>query len=506
MAQANEQHVFFVDDELVERLMRGDGPLAAGKKSRPAATTALGKAVELAEAGRLDEAIAELEGAASRGGDPIEIHTAMGHVRFEQQQWEQAAACYAKVTALNAKHPTAHYNLALALERQEKFDEAATEFEAAHSAHLDLWQAHVGRGLCLLQAGQNEPALESFHHALRQQPDHDRALFGKAVALHTLGRLDEAGEIYRKLLPGNASSEELLMNLIALAAARHEDQKIREYSERLLKIHPQCRAALESLSALALARGDYNAAVQHGSLLTKVAADSYEAWFNLGLAYHKVGRLDLAGNAYQEAARVRPEKAEAHANLSAVLAEQGDWASSCAASKAALAVDSQLPGALWNLAIAAEKAGQPEDAENHLTKLVKIQPEWEDAAFRLGFLQLQRGEFAGAVDSFELALKHRPDWMEALLNLGLACWKFEDLDTAATTFDHVIELQPQNPDALRALVAIAIERKEHERAWELHKRFVATGERSLELAYNLGLLLQAASEPGLAAECYRQAL
>jgi tetratricopeptide (TPR) repeat protein len=96
--------------------------------------------------------------------------------------------------------------------------------------------------------------------------------------------------------------------------------------------------------------------------------------------------------------------------------------------------------------------------------------------------------------------------VEALLNLGLACWKFEDLDAATETFNRVFAIQPKNIDALRALTAIAIERKDHKRAWELHQKLSAQGERSVELSYNLGLLLQSAGENKLAAECYQAAI
>ena len=85
----------------------------------------------------------------------------------------------------------------------------------------------------------------------------------------------------------------------------------------------------------------------------------------------------------------------------------------------------------------------PRKPNSCLEKLLALKADWEDAAFRLGFLQLQRGEYAGAVDSFEICLKKRKDWVEALLNLGLAFWKFEDLDGAAQTFNRVLALQPQ---------------------------------------------------------------
>ena len=112
----------------------------------------------------------------------------------------------------------------------------------------------------------------------------------------------------------------------------------------------------------------------------------------------------------------------------------------------------------------------------------------------------------GAVDSFEICLKKRKDWVEALLNLGLAFWKFEDLDAAAQAFNRVVFLQPQNADALRALIAIAIERKNAKLAWELHQKARALGGGSPELAFNLGLLLQSMGDETLAAECYQAAV
>ena len=179
----NDERAFFVDDELVERLMRGDTLAAKPKTQRPAETTALGNAVKLAAAGRLDDAIKELEGAAARGESPAEVYSGLGHLRFEQQKWGESAACYSKVIAADPTNVIAHYNLGLALERQGQFDEASRAFEKTLSLDQRLWQAHTGRGLCLLHLGRLDQALQDFDQALRSSPGQDRTLFGKAVAL-----------------------------------------------------------------------------------------------------------------------------------------------------------------------------------------------------------------------------------------------------------------------------------------------------------------------------------
>src|SRR5580692_12706319 len=106
MPESNDPTVFFVDDDLIERLMRGDSVEDPTKKKRPASVSALAKAVALATEGRLDDAVKELERAAERGESPTEVYTGLGHLRFEQNNWEEAARCYGKVAKLDPKHRT----------------------------------------------------------------------------------------------------------------------------------------------------------------------------------------------------------------------------------------------------------------------------------------------------------------------------------------------------------------------------------------------------------------
>ena len=70
MAENTAETVFFVDDDLIEKLMRGDTSAAAStsQNKRPAESSTLGVAVKLASEGKLDEAIRKLEDAAATLG------------------------------------------------------------------------------------------------------------------------------------------------------------------------------------------------------------------------------------------------------------------------------------------------------------------------------------------------------------------------------------------------------------------------------------------------------
>ena len=330
------------------------------------------------------------------------------------------------------------------------------------------------------------------------------------MALHQLGKLDEAAEIYRKLLPSNASSTELLVNLIGLSMARKDDAKTKEYSERMLKIRPQSRQALEGLTTVALFRAGLPAApcstapISLRSLPIRMKRGSTSASPIRKPAVWT--RLETPIAKPPSSGPKLPKPALLH--LGVVLEERGDlYRRASRLQETALAAAPDSPGVLWNLALLDEREGRVEDAERHFAKLVALKPDFEDAAFRLGFLQIQRGDFAAAVDCFELCTKQRGDWVEALVNHGLAYWKFQDLDGATQTFERILSLRPQNTDALRALTAIAIERKDHNRAWDLHQQLIPAWDSApWSCRYNPGPFAPSPlGDPDRAAQCYQAA-
>ena len=433
MADNNDQHVFFVDDELVERLMRGDKVEDPdSKKTRPAAVSALAKAISLATEGRLDDAIKELERAAENGEIPSRSIPRWDICASSSRIGATAAECYGKVAALEPKHRTAHYNLGLCLERQDKFDEAAQSFETALEIDPQRWQAQLATGPLPAATGQAEEA----HGVLRSQPQGEPQ--SRSGPVRKSGGAPSAraiwtarAEIYRKLLPSNPNSPELLVNLISLSSARKEEGKMKEFAERLLKIRPQSRQGLQGLAAAALMRGDYSAAVKNCTSLGESGSGLLR-----GLVQPR-RRLSENGapGAGSESPIARP--------LESARTPWKPWrisASCCRSAATSPAHGTPMNTFCLARPICLARYGiwrwlpngtaRPSEAEPYFEKLVALQPDFEDAAFRLGYLQLQRAEYAGAVDSFETCLKTREDWVEALLNLGLACWKFEDLDAA----------------------------------------------------------------------------
>ena len=198
-------------------------------------TSALAKAVSLHLEGKRQEALQELKGAMSHAGETAEFCSAMGHIQFELEQYEDAAKSYTKLLALEPKHMAGQFNLAVCLEKLGRWEEAADRFtkvlEEARTA-----RKHVSdSAICQLHLEKSEAALENFDRVLTENPSNETAMFGKAVGLQLTWRFDEATDIYKSVLSKNADAEEALINLVTIGIARKDIQTIREYSERLIQ-------------------------------------------------------------------------------------------------------------------------------------------------------------------------------------------------------------------------------------------------------------------------------
>ena len=122
------------------------GPMAnAGANGSPnGSASALAKAVSLHLEGKRKEALQELKGAVAGGGDSAEFYSAMGHIQFELEQYEDAVKSYTKLLTMDAKNTAGQFNLAVCLEKLGRWDEASERFSKSLEANPNRAEARLG--------------------------------------------------------------------------------------------------------------------------------------------------------------------------------------------------------------------------------------------------------------------------------------------------------------------------------------------------------------------------
>ena len=263
---------------------------------KPGVQPQIDAALALRSSGRLEEALRAL--ANSTEYNPY-LYTVRGEIEFALGRFHDAALSYFAVVHSQPDNADAHYNLALCLQRSDRWDASCQAFERALLLDPGRDGARLGLGASLLYLNRLDEALASFDGcsgALRGP-----ASFGKAVALQLLHRFGEAGNAYEHLLAADPNSEEALSNLIALNIETADLDRVRDYSQRLLKISPQSTAALQGLATVALQRQDHHGAARYCDRIVQLAPDCLEAWHNLRVA---LDRILTAFNSLKPAAAV----------------------------------------------------------------------------------------------------------------------------------------------------------------------------------------------------------
>ena len=121
-------------------------------------------------------------------------------------------------------------------------------------------------GQQLLNDGRFEEALLVF-----SETQDLAAVFGRGVALHLLGRFDEAETCYQRVLASDPKHEEAITNLIAMNVERFDLVRTEAYARQLLSIRPDSPVALQALVVVSVERREYDAAAKSFARLGSIA-------------------------------------------------------------------------------------------------------------------------------------------------------------------------------------------------------------------------------------------
>lgn len=163
--------------------------------------------------GRLEEALDSLEVGAALGPASVDMLSLLASVRLETGSPAEAVAQLRLALELAPERSDLHFLLGRALNRTGDCASAVAAYDEAIRLDPSDPGPRVNRGLIHLQElGQPERAEAEFRGALAVAPDHLGAMANLGLALHDLGRHDEAREVYRRGLERDPENVELRWN------------------------------------------------------------------------------------------------------------------------------------------------------------------------------------------------------------------------------------------------------------------------------------------------------
>lgn len=434
-------------------------PLIQSNPNDYNALTLMGMA--LAAGGKTQEAIGHFEKAlAVRPAYPAALNgLAMSEMRLNRYQ--AAKAHFEALLRVVPQNPGAHAGLAEIAFTQGRFADAIRQFEESDPvyrqnprlvieyarANIQLKRtekattalanipetsdaaSHFEAGSLLASVKAYEAAARQFELALPDYSDKYAAAFNLILARVNAHQYPQAITQGEALVAAGCRKAELYNLMSEAYEASGNTRQAYDSLRTATQLEPLEESNYLDLITLCLNHKNYDLAAEIAGIGLKKLPQSERLHLQLGVVRAMQTRFDQAGEEFQQAAKLAPERSLPHVALAlvAIQTNRANEAVDDLRRRVRKFPDDYL--GLWFLAEALNRSGaapgsaEEREAIDALRRSVRIDPNISQSQELLGKLLAREGQFTEAAEHLERAVKLQPDNVAALYQLAQVCSK-----------------------------------------------------------------------------------
>ena len=411
----------------------------------------LGKAIDLRETGKYDEAIDLLLNQTKQSPTDPNILSVLSHCYILNDNLEQAKIYLDSAKDINPDIPLVGWNEARLFLKQNKVNEALAVAQRTNKLFPDDVEGMGVLGSCLRVSGNFDESLKYLNKAIELNPNYAEPLIHRGLIYLT--KKDNANalndlEKAHHLKPHIKEIWDLLLNLkmeakdfentIALA---QEMVRLDQVDEKIFATIALCNQHLKN----------YEDAVVFYNRALSIRPDYAEAYNNMGTALRDQGKLDEAIEAYKKALAIKPDYPEVYSNMGVALKDQGQLDEAIEVYAKALSTKPDYAEAYNNMGNALNDLGKLDEAIAAFNKAISIKPEYAEAHNNMGIALKDQGKLDEAIAAYTKALSIKSDFAEAYWNLSGTA---EKISEAKNWLEKCLEVAPNYLTAKLTLCAL----------------------------------------------------
>jgi len=227
---------------------------------------------------------------------------------------------------------------------------------------------------------------------------------------------------------------------------------------------------------------------------------------NLGEAYDKIGRYDLAIEEFEAALRLNPNYFFALSNLGNIYGKKKEYGQAISYTQKALQQKPDYAPGYYNLAKALHMTGNPDKAMSSYRLAIKYNPYFEEAFFNLGFLAMERKQFKKAMDNFKSFLKMQPRHPKAHFGLATSYAMMGKKEEAKQHYENAIAYDPEFLSPYINLANLYMATGNTMEAKNLLKKVLLKNPNLAGVHKNLGLIFMQEKDMNDASEHFKEYL
>ncbi|MEQ8818865.1 MAG: tetratricopeptide repeat protein [Sumerlaeia bacterium] len=176
------------------------------------------------------------------GKSPRLMHGA-GRMLCDLGEYLQAEIVLRRVISIDPESASPYFNLALTLERSERFEDAIEAYVSSARREKAVMHSWCGAARCQLELGQLEDAADSYRRCLESDPGQTSIWVSYAEVLADLGKVDEATMAYRQaegldVMEHGVPSANLLYSRACTSLGFRAEGEFEECRRMLVERHP----------------------------------------------------------------------------------------------------------------------------------------------------------------------------------------------------------------------------------------------------------------------------
>jgi tetratricopeptide (TPR) repeat protein len=283
---------------------------------------------------------------------------------------------------------------------------------------------------------------------------------------------DKAEEVLKQALAQNPNDPEALYLMGKVYQAKEEYGKMADYFDRSLKVSDQFKSPIEESRDRVWTQlynrdgvekvnsRDYAEAVSAMKLAAEVLPSRWEAYNLLGLAYDGLGELDSSAASYKKAVELQSETKDynVYYRLANVLFREKKYEE---ADEYAMIVinetkdDSLRLDAVEISARALSALDSSGAALKMYDEIIKVTPNNPDAYYDRALLRFELADTVAAMSDFHKVLNLNPNDLDAMKHLAMIYLEggtFVDYAKALDYYQKINQIEPHNYNTVRGII------------------------------------------------------
>jgi tetratricopeptide (TPR) repeat protein len=234
--------------------------------------------------------------------DPLSW-TNLGLAYDDLQDYEKSAQAYQKAVQVDAGYFDANFNLAVALNKLKRHDEAAQWFGRAMELKPEFADSWYGRGQVWISKGDYAKAAADFEHLIKlkgekaSEGDYDAL----GMAYSSLGQNERAIAAFDRAIQIKPNPESLFRKGNSYASMNRMEEAIAIY-DQVLALDPKYADAVNNKGNAFASLGRFAEAIAQFDKAIAMNPEAANYKFNRGMARHSSGDLAGACADWQQAA------------------------------------------------------------------------------------------------------------------------------------------------------------------------------------------------------------